>query len=141
MYVCPNCNTSYENEVSFCGACGTKVVAVGTLQVQTEKKEPVAPSLFVFLSNIAHISTGMLIALALTMLDMYIGRYSIYIYPEESCSILAMVMSSVGMGLSIVALIISLVKGKTAKTKFAAITNIVLAAALFVVSLALVSNI
>ncbi len=139
MYVCPNCEAKYEAEVTFCSSCGAKVVTTGVSE--PAKKEPLAPSLFVFLSNIVNILTGMCIALAVAIMDIYVGKYSVYLYPEESCSILAMVLSSVGVGLSIVTLIISLIKGKTAKTKFAAITTLVLAAALFVVSAVLASTV
>lgn len=143
MYVCPNCEAKYEDKVAFCAACGTKLVTEEEPKQIAEpaKKEPLAPSLLVFLSNIIHILTGMCITLAVALIDFYIGKYSIYIYPEESCSILAMVLSSVGMGLSIVAMIISLAKGKTAKAKFAGISTLVLASALFVVSIVLASNV
>jgi hypothetical protein len=145
MYVCPNCKKEYETEVTFCSACGTKVEPLCVAPVV--HKEPAVIALFAFLTKLVNIVVAFCAGLSLA--DPYIdvktssSKYSSYIYAiyhtNEGWATAAFMFAFTAIGLAIASLIIACAKKAEQKSKFNAITNLVVSSLLFVFSIVLLS--
>ena len=166
MYFCPNCGKQYENEVTFCSACGTKVVApavpeptpapapVATptyvapnpvVEISAEK-EPFITTILAFVTKILQIFAGMfaLISMGSAYLDLDISKYYSYVYgsfePETGCAVLTLLCALSALGTAGVCFVFSLIKKTDLNTKFSKIASLTLSLALFIVSCVLLAN-
>lgn len=153
MYFCTNCGKEYENQASFCAACGSPVVAAptpaptpsyvmpdATPVPAVEEKEPFLHTLFAFIAKIMQIfagfSLGMAIAECYLDLDYSSGYYSTWVYgsfePNDGWAVMAMLAGLAAMGMSVVGFIFSLIKKSDLKTLFSKIACMALSMFLFI---------
>lgn len=144
MYVCPNCKKEYNDEVSFCSACGSKVEPIPVLTEKAPEKEHFIVSLFAFFTDISHIITTffafLTIATPYIHLDTYKGVTDAFYFTDEGGAVLTLLAAFTGLGLSIAALIIAGNKKANLKTKFARITGVIIGALSLLLALVLLGN-
>lgn len=142
MYVCPNCKKEYNDEVSFCSACGSKVEPIQ----KAPEKEHFVVSLFAFFTNISHVITTFFAFLTIATPYIDIETYksssniNAYYFTDEGGATLTLLAAFTGLGLAIAALIIAGTKKENLKTKFSRITGVIIGALLLLLSLVLLGN-
>lgn len=154
MYICPNCGKTYEDEVAFCSACGTKVI-VKPAPVEEAPDNAIKPAesfivtLMSFLANAVQIVSAFFAAAALATPYIYVrlksSSYSSYVtttfHPNTGCSVFALLFALGGLGLAVVSFIFSMKNGADLKTKFNKITSMASGFLLFILSIVLLAQV
>lgn len=155
MKYCATCNTQYEDSQNFCPICGKALETyqpkpVAPVATEAEpKKTPLIVTLLSFGSKAFSVFAAMFAACALAAPYIYTsirsGYYSgyyasTYFHPEESCSILALLLSLTALGAAVATLIIGLIKKLKLEKLFNLILNTLIPFALTIVSIVLLAN-
>ena len=146
MYICPNCGKTYEDEVAFCSACGTKVI-VKPAPVEEVPYNAIKPAesfivtLMSFLANAVQIVSAFFAAVALATSYVRVRTYSASLIPGTGSAVFALLFAMGGLGLSVVSFIFSMKNGADLKTKFNKITSMASGFLLFILSIVLLAQV